>query len=70
MKKEGFKMYAVKIDKPYIVEKKDRQHFDETSKKQKGQAEKLSKIFDNQCFDFKPDENGLLKVSINVNGKN
>lgn len=70
VEKEGFKMYAVKIDEPYIVKEKDRKHFEETSQKQKGQAENLSKIFNKKCFDFQPDENGILKVSLDVDNEN
>jgi len=67
--KEEFEMYAIMVDNPFIVEENDIENFFENSKKQEGIAEKLASVFNKEWFDFKPDKNGIMTVSMNVGTK-
>ncbi|MBR6385843.1 MAG: hypothetical protein IKS03_06985 [Ruminococcus sp.] len=63
-------MYAIKVNKPFVVEEKDVEKFFENSKEQEGIAEELASVFGSEWFDFKPDENGMMRVSIDVETEN
>lgn len=64
MKQEDFNMYAVNVNNPFIVE--DAEKFFESCKKQEGIAEKISEMFGEEWFNFQPDENGLMSVTVDV----
>ncbi|MDE5754587.1 MAG: hypothetical protein K2H89_08605 [Oscillospiraceae bacterium] len=57
-------MYAMNVNSPFIVE--DAENFFEECKKQEGIAQKISEMFGDEWFNFKPDENGLMSVTIDV----
>ncbi len=63
-------MYAINIDKPYIVKEKDMQKFIENGKKHKKIVEEICSVFGKECFDFKKDENGCMAVEIDVERPN
>lgn len=64
--KEGFIMYAINVDSPYVVQEKNVEKFFKNSKKQEGIADKIQALFKPEDFNFKLDENGCLSVSLNV----
>ena len=63
---EGFVMYAINIDKPYIITEKDIPKFIENGKKHRKIVEKICSLFGMECFDFKKDEDGCMVVEIDV----
>lgn len=66
MKQEELIMYAINIDKPYIIEEKDMPKFLENGKKHKKIVEEICSIFGTECFNFQKDENGCMAVEIDV----
>ncbi len=64
--KEEFEVYAINVNEPYVVQKKNIQEFFKNSKEQERLSNKLNFIFPKDCFEFKKDENGFMVASINV----
>lgn len=67
--KEGFEMYAINVNAPFIVKENEIETFLKNSEKQKGIAKKLGSVFGKECFEFKKDENGYMVASIDVKRK-
>ncbi|MCM1236202.1 MAG: hypothetical protein NC489_39470 [Ruminococcus flavefaciens] len=63
---EGFKMYAMYVNEPYIVEEKDVPAFLENSKKHNGMVNDLSDKFKDEWFEFSLNENGYMSAKIDV----
>lgn len=64
---EGFQMFAISIDAPYIVGENDISAFFENSRLQEQLAEKIGCLFGKGAFQFELDENGNPAVTINGN---
>ncbi len=63
---EGFKMYAMYVNEPYIVEEKDVPAFLENSEKHSGMVNELSGKFKDEWFKFSVDENGNVFGMIKI----
>lgn len=59
-------MYAINIDKPYIVKERDMPKFIENGKKHRKIVEEICSLFGVECFDFKKDEDGCMSVTIEI----
>lgn len=70
MEKENFKMYAMYVNEPYIVEEKDIPAFLENSEKQEKIVNQIVSMLGDEWFDFKKDENGYMAVTVNVECRN
>ncbi len=64
--KDNFKMYAMYVNEPYIVEEKDIPEFFKKSKEQNGMAKELSVMFKDEWFEFSVDEDGNMSGVIEV----
>lgn len=64
---EKFKMYAINVDAPYIVEEKDVAAFLENSKQQEELSAQIGNLFGEDAFHFVLDENGNMAVNIHGN---